>query len=98
MLPILRVAYFTTKNQQEYQNFSDDNFMRAEKLSAMRGRILDRNGAVLAVSEHRGDVVIDTRQLPNFVQLKQDNAKIANEPTHAWVFVSLHLFTKEVGP
>lgn len=74
MLPILRVAYFTTKNQQEYQNFSDDNFMRAEKLSAMRGRILDRNGAVLAVSEHRGDVVIDTRQLPNFVQLKQDNA------------------------
>ena len=72
-LVILRVVYFTTKNQEKYQNYSDNTFMRAVKLPATRGRILDRNGAVLAISENRGNVIVDTNQLPDFVQLKADN-------------------------
>ena len=73
-LVILRVIYFTTQNQEKYQNYSDNTFMRAVKLPAVRGRILDRNGAVLAISENRGNVIVDTNQLPDFVRLKADNA------------------------
>ncbi|MBO7381394.1 MAG: hypothetical protein J6U05_06990, partial [Neisseriaceae bacterium] len=72
---IFRVIYFTTKNQEKYQNYADNTFMRAIKLPATRGRILDRNGAVLAISESRGNVIVDTRQLPDFAQLKKDNAE-----------------------
>ena len=72
---ILRVVYFTTKNQEKYQEYSDNTFIRTIKQPAMRGRILDRNGAVLAISESRGDVIVDTKQLPDFVKLKADNAK-----------------------
>ena len=92
---ILRVLYFTTQNQEKYQNYSDNTFMRAIKLPAVRGRILDRNGAVLAISENRGNVIVDTNQLPDFVKLKADNAE--KPKTLAKIVQQEQDFQKKVG-
>jgi len=54
-LLLLRVWYLQIWQGEVYRQFSDQNRFKIERLSAPRGQILDRNGALIADSRPRFD-------------------------------------------
>lgn len=68
-----RVAYFQTIERGVWENRVQNVFVRTVTEPGMRGKILDRNGALLAISEPMGDVIIDTYKLPDFADLREKN-------------------------
>ena len=58
---VVRAAYVQIYKPEFYQRKGEEKFVLKEKLSASRGSILDRNGALLASSVQLPSVLIDTK-------------------------------------
>ena len=58
---LVRAAYVQIYRPEFYQRKGEEKFVLKEKLSASRGSILDRNGALLAGSVQLPSVLIDTK-------------------------------------
>lgn len=81
ILVVRTVQFNVSKNKITLENEIQKTFFHTVKESANRGKIFDRNGVILAINEERGNVIIDTWQLPDFETQKSElsNSKIKSE-------------------
>ena len=58
LLILFRLVYLQVLNHQKYQNMSDQNRIRLIATEPIRGRIIDKNGEVLANSKLNYSLVV----------------------------------------
>ena len=72
---LVRVIYVQTISYKKLSLLSDDLWSRELPITAERGKILDRNGVVLADNKTTSTLII----IPNQVEDKEKTAKIISE-------------------
>ncbi|MDS0527299.1 stage V sporulation protein D [Clostridium sp. SHJSY1] len=91
----LRLAYIMIVKQSEYSAMAIDQWTSEVKISAKRGRILDRNGVELAVSANVYRVDFDLNSIRAY--LKKDDAKYkSNEELAKVISKAMGLEEKEI--
>ncbi|MFH4354896.1 MAG: penicillin-binding protein 2 [Neisseriaceae bacterium] len=72
-----RVVYFQWSEVSKWEAHGNSIYYRKVPIIAERGRILDRNGVILAMNEPRRNIILDPYQLPKFDLEKR---KVQNKP------------------
>ena len=74
---LCRVAYFQLTQVPKWEAHGNSIYYRNVPIIAERGRILDRNGVMLAMNEPMRNIVVDPYQLPNF---SVEEMKLSDKP------------------
>lgn len=72
---IYKTIWFQLNDTTDWQKKTDNTFIRNVIEPSKRGQLLDRHGAILAISETRANIVLDPYKLPNFDQQRQNVMK-----------------------
>ncbi|MDO5685914.1 MAG: penicillin-binding protein 2 [Neisseria sp.] len=70
---VVRSAYFQFSQRPVWDEHAKNVFVRSVIEPGMRGKIVDRHGALLATNEPIGDVIIDPYHLPDFDAEREKN-------------------------
>ncbi|QRN40980.1 MAG: penicillin-binding protein 2 [Neisseriaceae bacterium] len=73
----VRVAYFQMVEVPKWEAHGNNIYYRSVPVVAERGRIVDRNGVILAMNEPMRNVLVDPYQLPKF---HIEKMKLQNKP------------------